>query len=495
VSAPPTPQNLAAEESVLGAILLAGASGVEASAKTLAAVEGTGLRAEDFYRASHGQMFAAAQRVAARGQPTDVLVLADGLRDRLGEIGGEDRLLELAALVPATSNAGHYARLVVEAAERRRQAALARAVLAATENGAVDSALLDQLVRSVERQRAGAAREHTWKPLDVIGLGSEEPKPPQIGGLLYPGKRHVISGEDDAGKTMLLLGISADELREGRGVVWIDTDDMGAASVLERLRLFGADEEAIRSLFAYLHPEEALSDAARDDVIALLRERDVRLMVNDAFNAALTLHGYSPGSTEEVEAFWQRAVAPFCHAGAAVVLPDHVVKRKDERGRYAYGSERKATGCDLHLGLRVIEPFGRGRRGKARITVHRDRIGFLPRPSPGLFVLDSDADTGRLAWRLEASREKGEQGEQDWRPTGYMEKVSRYLELRRADPPSITQIEEGVPGGTDYKRQAVEALIRDGYAIEIPGSRNARLIQSVRPFREADEWQESEAES
>ena len=56
----------------------------------------------------------------------------------------------------------------------------------------------------------------------------------------------MISGEDDAGKTMLLLGISADELRAGRGVVWVDTDDMGASMVLERLRGFGATDDTIR---------------------------------------------------------------------------------------------------------------------------------------------------------------------------------------------------------------------------------------------------------
>jgi hypothetical protein len=61
---------------------------------------------------------------------------------------------------------------------------------------------------------------HTWTPLDLIELGSQKPKPPDLGGgLLYSGRRHVLSGEDDSGKTMLLLGISADELRAGRGVI------------------------------------------------------------------------------------------------------------------------------------------------------------------------------------------------------------------------------------------------------------------------------------
>jgi hypothetical protein len=354
-----------------------------------------------------------------------------------------------------------------------------------------------ELVREEIRRNAEVAAgpeatgepKHSWHARDLIELGSESPKPPEIGGLFYGGKRHVLSGEDDSGKTMLMLGISADELRADHGVVWIDTDDMGPSMVLERLRAFGADDETIRRLFAYLRPEEAISDAACADVLALIHERDARLLVNDAFNASLALHGYNPKATEEVEAFWQRVVAPFCHAGVAFVLPDHVVKKRDERGRYAYGSERKATGCDVHFGLRVIEPFGRGRRGKAKITVHRDRVGFLEKPSPGLFVLDSDEGTSRLAWQLEASHDVG--GEGEFRPTGYMERVSLALEKRIDDPPPRDWIEGEVTGGAKWIRQAIDALLREEYAVEIPGERNARLVKFLRPFREADEWAES----
>jgi hypothetical protein len=287
---------------------------------------------------------------------------------------------------------------------------------------------------------------------------------------------------------MLLLGISADELRADRGVVWIDTDDMGPSMVLERLRGFGADDDTIRRLFAYLRPEEALSDAARADVVALIHELQARLLVNDAFNASLALHGYDPKATDEVEAFFQRVVAPFCHEGVAFVLPDHVVKDKEARGRYAYGSERKSTGSDVHLGLRAIESFGRGRRGMARITVHRDRVGFLEKPSPGLFVLDSDAETGRLAWKIESGHEVGD--DDIFRPTGLMEKVSDYLE-RWDGPASRKQIETDVKGKAKWIRRAVDVLVAEEYAVEVPGERGARMVKHVRPFREADEWAES----
>lgn len=499
MNATPPPQNLAAEENVLGAIMLAGAAGPESSADLLAGIVTTGLRPEDFYWGSHGVVYATALELAERGEPTDVVLLRAELErsGRLAEARGPERLLELAGLAPATGNAGHFAALVVEAAERREEVKVFTLGLAATANGGLPAnpKLREQLRHVLEPGRSDRPRDggHTWRRLDLIDLGSEEPTAPDLGGLLYSRRRHVISGEDDAGKTMLLLGISAEELEAGRGVVWIDTDEMGASTILERLRGFGVEEETIRRSFAYLRPEEALSDAAREDVVALVRELDARLMVSDAFNAALTLHGYSPTQTEDVEAFWQRVVAPFCRAGAGVVLPDHVVKAKETRGRYAYGSERKATGCDLHLGLQVIEPFGRGRRGRAKITVHRDRIGFLERPSPGTFVLDSDPETGRLAWTIEPAHGLDDEGQ--WRPTGYMERVSRFLETRTDDPPALTQIEQNVSGGTKFKRQAIDALVHGGYAVEIAGPHGARLVKLVRPFREADEWAGSEADS
>jgi hypothetical protein len=328
---------------------------------------------------------------------------------------------------------------------------------------------------------------HTWRPLDLVALGSTPPSPPEVGDLFHLGCRHVISGEFDAGKSMLLLAISAAELRAGHGVVWVDADRMGASMALERLRAFGASDEAIRELFAWLAPEEALSDAAREDVLALIGARGARLVVGDAFNSLLFLHGLSPEKTAEVEQFWRGWALPFQQASAAVVLPDHVVKHKESRGRYAYGSERKATGADVHLGFSVLESFGRGKRGKAKLLVHRDRLGFLAAGPPSIFVLDSDPESGRLAWQLEPDQSIGPDNE--FRPTGLMEKVSRFLELA-GEARSRSQIVESVPGNTPAKRIAIDRLVHEEFAVEFSGDRAARMVQLQQPFREADEWGE-----
>src|SRR6267378_212338 len=106
------PQNLEAEESVLGAMMLSpGAIGAVSEA----------LDASDFYRESHAKIYRAALGLYAKGEPVDAITLVDELEERgeLEGVGGRVRIHELAALVPASANAGHYARIVREMATLR----------------------------------------------------------------------------------------------------------------------------------------------------------------------------------------------------------------------------------------------------------------------------------------------------------------------------------------------------------------------------------------
>src|SRR5512140_252658 len=106
------PQNLEAEESVLGAMMLSpGAIGAVSEV----------LDASDFYRESHAKIYRAALSLYAKGDPVDAITLVDELEERgdLDHVGGKVRIHELAALVPASANAGHYARIVREMATLR----------------------------------------------------------------------------------------------------------------------------------------------------------------------------------------------------------------------------------------------------------------------------------------------------------------------------------------------------------------------------------------
>src|SRR4051794_2240195 len=111
-AAPVPPQNLEAEESVLGAMMLSpGAIGAVSEV----------LSASDFYRESHGKIYKAALALYAKGEPVDAITLVDELDERseLENVGGKVRIAELANLVPEAARAAHYARIVREMATLR----------------------------------------------------------------------------------------------------------------------------------------------------------------------------------------------------------------------------------------------------------------------------------------------------------------------------------------------------------------------------------------
>ena len=106
------PQNLDAEESVLGGILL------DTNALDRV-IEVMGV--EDFYRESHRKIFRAMLSLSDKREPIDLITLADSLRGRgeLQDIGGATYLAELVDRVPSAANIANYARIVREKAVMR----------------------------------------------------------------------------------------------------------------------------------------------------------------------------------------------------------------------------------------------------------------------------------------------------------------------------------------------------------------------------------------
>ncbi len=108
------PHDLAAEASLLGAMLL--------SANAIGAAAEVRLAAGDFYKPAHGHIYEAIEALYHRGDPADPVTVADELhRDGLLEaIGGAATLVSLQAGTPAISNAARYARIVEEFSLLRR---------------------------------------------------------------------------------------------------------------------------------------------------------------------------------------------------------------------------------------------------------------------------------------------------------------------------------------------------------------------------------------
>jgi replicative DNA helicase len=107
------PQDLAAEQSVLGGMLL--------SKDAIADVVEV-LRGPDFYRPAHELVYEAILDLYGRGEPADAVTVAAELvkRGEMGRVGGAPYLHNLLQSVPTAANAGYYARIVRETAILRR---------------------------------------------------------------------------------------------------------------------------------------------------------------------------------------------------------------------------------------------------------------------------------------------------------------------------------------------------------------------------------------
>ncbi len=107
------PQNLDAEMSLLGAILI--------DDEVLANISDK-LKAPDFYDSRHETIYDAMFRLYERHRPVDLLTLSDELskRDELEHVGGSAYLTELTNYVPTSAHSEAYADMIVQKAVRRR---------------------------------------------------------------------------------------------------------------------------------------------------------------------------------------------------------------------------------------------------------------------------------------------------------------------------------------------------------------------------------------
>ena len=215
------PQNIEAEQSVLGAILLDN----EAVNQALEI-----LSVEDFYREAHREIFRAMVTLTDRNQPVDAITLTDSLRTAgvLEAIGGVGYIAELAACVPTAANVTHYARIVRERAVLRSLASVSTEIAA----GAYDApANVDEYLDEAEhkifeiserriRQSFHGMPELTRESLKLIERLYE--KKELVTGVptgfldldrltagLQPSDLVIIAARPSMGKTALALNIAA----------------------------------------------------------------------------------------------------------------------------------------------------------------------------------------------------------------------------------------------------------------------------------------------
>lgn len=101
------PHNLEAEQAALGSTLL----DRDAIARVAALI-----RPEDFYRDAHRRIYEAITDLFERGEPVDLVIVTDRLRDKgqLDDVGGASYVTSLLDSVPTAANVEYYARIVLE---------------------------------------------------------------------------------------------------------------------------------------------------------------------------------------------------------------------------------------------------------------------------------------------------------------------------------------------------------------------------------------------
>jgi replicative DNA helicase len=252
------PQNLEAEEAVLGAMLLS-----ETAIGTVTEI----LHAADFYRGSHGTIYLTCLALWAKGEPVDAITLANELEERgdLEQIGGASRVAELAALVSATANVEHYARIVKETATLRgliragqEIARLGRERIGETTE-LVDRA--EQIVFDLSQERVRGDFDHIGPLLtesferitklyeagaDVTGIPSGFRDLDRLTSGFQPGNLVILAARPSMGKSALALCIAANLGVRDSTPVALFTLEMSKAEVTQRLMCSEAKVESDR---------------------------------------------------------------------------------------------------------------------------------------------------------------------------------------------------------------------------------------------------------
>ncbi len=225
------PQNLDAEASVLGGILLEN----DAINRALEVVAPA-----DFYRESHRKIFRAMIELSDRSEPVDLITLSELLKARgeLEAVGGTAYLTSLNDLVPTAANIAHYARIVREKAILRHliNAATDIATRGFEEQGNVDEFLdaAEKVIFDIAEKKIQSSFvavsdmiKDTLKTVEklyerkelVTGVPTGFKDLDKLTAGLQPSELIVVAGRPSMGKTAVCLNVATHAaLNAGIGV-------------------------------------------------------------------------------------------------------------------------------------------------------------------------------------------------------------------------------------------------------------------------------------
>lgn len=257
------PQNLEAEQSVLGAMLI--------DKEAIARVQEV-LRAEDFYREAHRHIYDVITGLFDRGEAVDLITVTEELRrrGRLEAIGGVSYLTTLANIVPTAANVEYYARIVEEKSLLR---ALIKAATEIVARGYAAQEEIDDLLDGAEQlifeigQRRNRQSFFSLKELMVEAFGRIEKLFKEKGGVtgvptgfreldqltsgLQPSELIVVAARPSMGKTQFCLNLARHAAVHHRLPVAIFSLEMSREQLALRLLSSeaGVDGQRLRTGF------------------------------------------------------------------------------------------------------------------------------------------------------------------------------------------------------------------------------------------------------
>ncbi len=245
------PQNIEAEEAILGGILL--------DPEAISRVIDT-LRPEMFYVAAHQELFRASLMLHNQSRPTDMMSVATWLSDRdlLEKIGGQSKIVQLCDRTISAVNVDYYAQLVADKFTRRKLAEVGRETIDISFNNELElPQLLDQAeqkIFAVTQSRtqqgltsAGDVLTNAWFELEkrFNSLGSGETNMPGLATGFYDldamtqgfqrSDLIIIAGRPSIGKTAFSLGIAHNMAQMHRLPVAVFSLEMSKEQLVYRL--------------------------------------------------------------------------------------------------------------------------------------------------------------------------------------------------------------------------------------------------------------------
>jgi replicative DNA helicase len=241
------PQNLEAEQAVLGAIFL------EPSTLTTASEV---LAPEDFYRGAHQRIFEAMIKLNDKGEAVDLITVTEELSSAniLEDVGGMGYLTELADSVPTAANIEYYAKIVEEKSILRR---LIRTATAIAQDGFTREDEVETLLSEAEKsilevsQKKKAGAFHHIKDVlvrtfdnietlhnragDVTGVATGFAELDKITAGFQRNDLIIVGARPSMGKTAFALNIAQNVATKTGENVAIFSLEMGAEQLVMRM--------------------------------------------------------------------------------------------------------------------------------------------------------------------------------------------------------------------------------------------------------------------